>query len=293
MAIVDSCATECPECKSARMMDYSDGKTVCMNCGLVISSIINDLDKKLNADKHENLSQQISLLENKVSTHGNLSFVLEQWRNMKIEDSTEKNLHVALQCMTEIAVALSLPRTALEKACLAYKAMVERGLIKGRTIRSMSAAATSFGCKQCQIPITIRDVAHVLKMNLKSISHCYSLISKQFGPIQQTGIGEYAVEISKRLQLSPLTLDLVTRIIKALEESKSLAGKNPIGIACAAIYLGSRLTQERKTQREIAEAARITETTIRTRCGELERNLMFILQLAPKEFREINLGSYR
>jgi len=47
------------------------------------------------------------------------------------------------------------------------------------------------------------------------------------------------------------------------------SGRGPTGIAAAATYIASVLAGERRTQREIAEVANVTEVTIRNRYKEL------------------------
>jgi transcription initiation factor TFIIB len=97
--------------------------------------------------------------------------------------------------------------------------------------------------------------------------------------MQTTSASNHATELSARLQLSTQTKEVLGKTMEALDSSKGLVGKAPTGIACAAIYLSSLLTGEKKTQREIAEIARITEATIRARCRELERRLIFSIHL--------------
>ena len=50
-------------------------------------------------------------------------------------------------------------------------------------------------------------------------------------------------------------------------------------MAAAAIYISSVIMHDRKTQREIAEIADITEVTIRNRYKELVERLQFVIYL--------------
>jgi transcription initiation factor TFIIB len=51
------------------------------------------------------------------------------------------------------------------------------------------------------------------------------------------------------------------------------AGKNPMSLAATIIYLSCLKTGENKTQIDIAEAAGITEVTIRNRVRDLKSKL--------------------
>jgi transcription initiation factor TFIIB len=47
------------------------------------------------------------------------------------------------------------------------------------------------------------------------------------------------------------------------------SGRGPAGIAAAALYVAALINDEKKTQREVADVAGITEVTIRNRYKEL------------------------
>ena len=50
-------------------------------------------------------------------------------------------------------------------------------------------------------------------------------------------------------------------------------GRDPLGLAAAAIYVASIMLDDRRTQREIAEVAHVTEVTVRNRYKEIVRKL--------------------
>ena len=65
-------------------------------------------------------------------------------------------------------------------------------------------------------------------------------------------------------------MDAHLRIVLCLAKDKDIiSGKGPCGCAAAAIYIASVLEGERKTQREVADVAGVTEVTIRNRYKEL------------------------
>ena len=62
-------------------------------------------------------------------------------------------------------------------------------------------------------------------------------------------------------------------ILHKAEEKKAIAGKDPMGIAAAAIYIACVIEGEKKTQKDIAEAAGVTEVTVRNRYKGLRKVL--------------------
>jgi len=51
------------------------------------------------------------------------------------------------------------------------------------------------------------------------------------------------------------------------------SGRGPTGIAAAALYVASLIHGEKRTQREVADVAGVTEVTIRNRYKELIKKL--------------------
>ena len=62
-------------------------------------------------------------------------------------------------------------------------------------------------------------------------------------------------------------------ILRQAEEKELTSGRGPTGVAAAAIYIASILCGERRTQREVADVAGVTEVTIRNRYKELAEEL--------------------
>ncbi|MEM3448364.1 MAG: transcription initiation factor IIB, partial [Nitrososphaerota archaeon] len=62
-------------------------------------------------------------------------------------------------------------------------------------------------------------------------------------------------------------------ILKLAENRDLTSGRGPTGVAAAAIYIASISLNERRTQREVAEVAGVTEVTIRNRYKELTDKL--------------------
>jgi transcription initiation factor TFIIB len=62
-------------------------------------------------------------------------------------------------------------------------------------------------------------------------------------------------------------------LVNEAKQNGLTAGKDPTGLAAAAIYIAGILEGERRTQREIAETATVTEVTVRNRYKELVRKI--------------------
>jgi transcription initiation factor TFIIB len=84
----------------------------------------------------------------------------------------------------------------------------------------------------------------------------------------------YAARFSNKLIISGRAEGIAIKILETAKKIKLTSGRGPTGIAAAATYVATVLTNERKTQREIAEIANVTEVTIRNRYKELLERLI-------------------
>jgi transcription initiation factor TFIIB len=83
--------------------------------------------------------------------------------------------------------------------------------------------------------------------------------------------------IASRIGIAEKTKRYATKVLKMAQENEVSAGKDPMGLAAAALYLSCVKNGEDKTQRDIAEdiaeAANVTEVTIRNRYKGLKESL--------------------
>lgn len=297
---------KCPECGSTRLMSYyEDKEIVCMDCGFVINSKtleqssepVYDGNLQKKAKTYPTISQTLknlgkglstAIIYDSKNTHGELAFfnqqtrIFEKWQKLfKVSDATERNLALALLEMTRIAEALSLPKIVLEAAATMYKLMVEKRFIRGgRSIRTVSAAAVYAACKQCELARTLDEIASASKIGIREIGRNYKFITKELNvSIPQAKPSQYLPQLSSQLEMRAETKEIAERILEVVDELKLSFGKKPVGITAAVCYISSLIAGEKKTQREITEIAHVTEATIRNRCKELEKLLLFVVIL--------------
>ncbi|PWB87890.1 transcription initiation factor IIB [Methanobrevibacter thaueri] len=76
-------------------------------------------------------------------------------------------------------------------------------------------------------------------------------------------------KIAHELGLSEKAQFKAVKIIEEASNNGLTSGRNPAGVAAAAVYIASVLLGERKTQRDVAEIAGVSEITIRNSYKEL------------------------
>ena len=82
------------------------------------------------------------------------------------------------------------------------------------------------------------------------------------------------VELPEIKEFIPsMKLSEAIEILKDAADKELTSGRGPTGVAAASIYIASILCGERRTQREVADVAGVTEVTIRNRYKELAERL--------------------
>lgn len=83
----------------------------------------------------------------------------------------------------------------------------------------------------------------------------------------------YLTKIAQRSNISGQIQSDAAKIINVAKSMHASAGKDPMGLAAAALYIACKQAGEKKTQKDIADAAGVTEVTVRNRFKNLKRQL--------------------
>lgn len=288
------------------MRDYECAEIVCMDCGFVVDSKIADRGPEWRAFDHEQRAKRTRVgapltytihdkgLSTMIDWHDRdiygkrLSpgqkaqiYRLRKWqRRIRVSDATERNLAFALSEISKIANNLNLPKNILETASVIYRKAVKEHLIRGRSIQGVTAAAIYVACRQCKLARTLEEIAQASNIAKKEVGRSYRFLVKELDyfipPVKPS---QYVTKFSSQLIMQGKVEEIAHKILNTAQQLKLTSGRGPTGIAAAASYIASVLTGERKTQREIAEIAQVTEVTIRNRYKELVERLMFVMTL--------------
>jgi len=180
--------------------------------------------------------------------------------------SEDKNLRQALSELGRLKDKLTISSSVLEKAAYIYRKALEKKLVRGRSISAMIAASLYAACRETEIPRTLNDVAEAANVKRKDISRCYRLLHQELElkmPVVDSI--QCIARISSKLEINEKTKRFAVKILKETQERKESAGKDPMGLAAAALYLSCVKNGMSVTQREIADVAGVTEVTIRNR----------------------------
>lgn len=200
---------------------------------------------------------------------------LRKWqRRVRISDATERNLALALSRIDRLASGMRLPRTVRETTAVIYRKAALKNLIRGRSIQGVTAASLYAACRQCHVPRTLDEISIIAQMSRKEIGRNYRYISRELKlKLMPTAPKDYISRFCNKLKLSNNVQLKTLEILEYAANQELTSGRGPTGLAAASLYISSVLCGERRTQREVAEIAGVTEVTIRNRYKELVRKL--------------------
>ena len=290
---------KCPKCSSVRInKDTIRGEIVCMDCGYVIEENLIDFSQEWREFDSDDVSGRrragapisLSRHDKGISTELGMGYSdifklppklrpkflrLKKWQQ-RISTATERNLKYALAELKRYTSQLSLSPGVEETSALIYRRAVAKELVRGRSMESVVASALYAACREHGTPRTLDEIAEVANIPKREIGRTYRFLSRQLGiRILPTDPVDYIPRFASNLKLSGKTVTKALDILEKAKEKELTSGRGPTGVAAAVLYISAQLTGEKKTQREVAEVAGVTEVTIRNRYKELIKSLKF------------------
>jgi transcription initiation factor TFIIB len=291
----------CPECTSKNLVhDYDTGETICGDCGLVLYEQMLDKGPEWRAFTQQEktsrsrvgaptsysihdkgLSTTISQLDR--DAFGRKlpqSTRLQMWRLRKwqirsrVHSSIDRNLSQAMSELERLSSKVSVSPSLREKAALIYRKALEKGLVRGRSINSVTSAALYAACRETGTPRTLRDIAEASLVDKKDVARCYRLLLQELHftmPIADSLT--YVSKIAEKNGISGSTQGAAISILAEARRKRFAAGKDPMGLAAAALYIACLQHNEKITQKDIADASGVTEVTVRNRYKALKKQL--------------------
>jgi hypothetical protein len=103
-----------------------------------------------------------------------LSSIKKRWRS-----PAERNLSHAMNELTRLSDKLHIPEIIKEIAVLIYRKALDKGLIRGRSIKSIAAASLYAACQLTRTSRSLKEIAEASTRRQKEISRCYQLLQRE------------------------------------------------------------------------------------------------------------------
>lgn len=291
----------CPSCKSLDIIfDNERGEYICNGCGLVIEENIVDSGPEWRAfdsdqrnarartgapikytKPNRGLVTEIDMYNKDIrgtklpSKRQAQLYRMRKWhKRASIANSSERNYLVALPELNRVASYLGLPDNIREQAALLYRQCVKNNLIRGRPIETVVNAALYATCRSAGMPRTLDEISSISNVPKKEVGRTYRVITHELGlKIPLTDPSAYVPRYIAALKLSGDAQEKASVLLKQAMKKGLVSGRSPTGVSAAAVYIAGALVGERRTQKEVADVAGVTEVTIRNRYRELKKEL--------------------
>lgn len=291
---------KCPACGNRGIVtDDNTGEIFCGRCGTVVTDKIADTGAEWRSFSSDDASRTrvgagsslkmhdmglstIIGVANKDSTGkplaANVKTTIERLRTWdsrtQAHTSADRNLRQALNEMDKLKDKIALTDAVVEKAAYIYRKSMKKKLVRGRSIQGLVAACIYASCRNTETPRTLDDIANGINIRRKDVARCYRLIFRELD--LKMPVVDPVKGVARIASVAELTEKSKRKAILILNEAKKIgmvAGKDPMGMAAAALYLACNSTGEPKSQKDISIASGVTEVTIRNRCAGLKKML--------------------
>jgi transcription initiation factor TFIIB len=294
--------TECPECKDSNVIEnYSSGDLVCQDCGLVVGDRIIDSRSEwrsfANDDQNNDDPSRVGDTANPLLNGSQLETSIgigdtRQARNLsRLQNVTatanEKSTKALLLAYKEIGTycdAINISKQVSEAAKHIFKLVDEKKALKGKPQEAIIAGCIFIACRQALVPRTFREIHTLTRVGKKEIGKVFKLLEaflqKQKEDTGEGGgpaIQEYNTASTTSAEslcaryCSQLTfnrtqhIENISRGLAAKTSGvKDLAGRSPLSVAAACIYMASHLMGEPRPSKDIATVAGVSDGTIKT-----------------------------
>jgi len=294
-----SSALACPNHPNAHLVeDHRAGDMICPECGLVVGDRLLDVGtewRSFNNEKSSTDPSRVGAPENPLLGGSDLSTSIAvgfggsdsdvglmnaQRKNM---NNTDRQMTQAFSVIREMCDRIHLTRSIQDKAAKIFKDVLDSKALKGKNNEAQAAACLYIACRQDGVPRTFKEICAVSRVSKKEIGRCFKLIIKSLETnLEQITSADFMSRFCGNLGLPIQVQSAATRIAKKAVELDLVAGRSPISIAAAAIYMASQASADKRSAKEIGEIAGAAEVTVKQTYKLLYQKAA---QLFPEDFK--------
>lgn len=177
----------------------------------------------------------------------------------------ERNLVHAYKEIGAMCDSISLSKIVTDTAKQLFKRVEDEKLLRGKSSDAIIAACIFIACRQEKVGRTFREICALTRVPKKEIGRCYKTLQTKLQTNTTVMNSEdLMLRFCSNLQLPNYVQKAGIDLVKRAKEVGTLAGKSPISVAAACIYLVSYLYRQPKSTKDIAHVAGVSEVTIKS-----------------------------
>lgn len=282
--------------------EFSNGDMVCTDCGVVVGTRIIDTRSEwrtfANDDQagddpsrvggpqdafqdSEQLSTDVAYSETK--SHK----ALARTQNNANQDRAARTLTDAFKQIASLCEVFNGGQNVINAAKHIYKLVDKHKVMKGKPVEAVVAGCVFLAFRQNKAPRTFKEIHHLTNVSKKELGRVYKQLVNFLMRIkddsinsgggtslntvttfEQSAVG--AAELCARYvsQIGFKNQQKISRIARGLAEQantiSALAGRSPLSVAAACIYMACHLAGEPSASGPIAKKASVSDGTVKT-----------------------------
>lgn len=276
----------CPNCGDGqKVTDIESGELICTKCGYVIHERVGDEEQDWSVLAREPASKLRTSPTSLARSGMGLSTIigrpdrsagsglnaamrstfdrLRTW-DFRIKGRDERSLKHAFVDLDRLRGMLRLSDAIVEKAAYIYRRAQEQGLVRGRTMRAVMGAAIYIVQREMGISGTLDDIIRATNTKEKDLARAYRILIRELDlKVPMVDPVKCVSRVANKANISERTKRKAMNMIYDVVKSGLAAGKDPMGLAASVLYVSCVNSGEVKSQAAIADAAGVSEVTLR------------------------------
>jgi len=291
----------CNKVHTSTITDADSGEVICITCGAVVSDKAIEIGPEWRSFTNSGVSLSRVGMPTSLAKHdqglstrigrenrdftGEIIFdssilsILQRIRTWDYRTQTRSSKgisrKIAFGQLDRLKQKLALPDSVVQKAAYIYRKVQQKEIVRGRTRNGAMAACVYIACREARIPRTFDEVAGIANITRKEVSNAYIAIVLGLDlRIPLIDPVRCLVKLANKAQVDEKIKRYAIGYLKQIIDSNLSAGKDPMSIAATVLYLAClHYGDQSKTQRYFAEAAGISDVTIRNRRQEIQNKI--------------------
>lgn len=261
----------CPSCHSAKTVyDPETGEECCGSCGMVIDHV----------DAYQDgfgIGSHTPILPGAGSTvvgHPGTgpSRLRKSDARCRVQDASRRLSADRMVRMRAMHETLGLPDAVRRHAEKLYTELMLGGFMSGRSIGDVTAASAYVACRDLGVPRTLRNIAAASGIKFRTLSrYVRQIIDERGGALPQHDLPHLVSMMANTLGVDGPGCREAIEAAGRLDASY-VAGKSPVVVAAAVLYMALSVRRMPYSQRMVAAAAGVTTVSVRKRSREI-RNM--------------------
>ncbi|KAJ1654586.1 transcription initiation factor IIB [Dispira simplex] len=272
----------CQQCRNPVpniVEEFASGDMVCGDCGLVLGDRIidtrsewrtfanDDGDDPSRVGAASNPLLDGDQLDTVIARADGGSGIARELNKIHGRSSAAKGERMLLGAYKDISSMcdrMQLNQQISNTAKQIYKRVEDGKVLRGKPTESIIATCIFVACRNENVPRTFKEIFTYTRVPKREISRCFKVISNLLNTnVGATNSENLMARFCSHLNMPMPVQRVAINVTKEAKELGTLAGKSPVSVAAACIYMVSHLMGMPCTPKDVSKVAGVSETTIK------------------------------